>query len=126
MREKEGKGKMATSEYEMDSENGHLWGSIAAGVLIGVVVGGACALLFAPKSGAQTRADIGQAVDDLKERTEKVIDDLQVSASELVTQSKSVLEQTRENIIRSVEAGKEAYVQKKDELTSQLDTPSGA
>ena len=31
------------------------WGSFGLGVLVGAVVGGAIALLFAPKSGEETR-----------------------------------------------------------------------
>jgi gas vesicle protein len=111
---------MGNSEYEMESE-GHVWTSVLAGVAIGFVVGASLALLFAPKSGEQLRSDIGGAVDGLKDKAEQVLDDLQGSASDLVTRSKSTLEKTRENIVRSVEAGKEAYVQKKDELTAQLE-----
>jgi gas vesicle protein len=108
------------SEYEMESE-GHAWTDMLVGAAIGFVVGASLALLFAPKSGVQFRADIGEAVEDLKDKAEQVLDDLQGSAAELVNRSKETLEQTRENIVRSVEAGKEAYVQKKDELTAQLE-----
>jgi gas vesicle protein len=107
---------------EIGMEDGHVWGSILAGVVIGALVGGALALLFAPKRGTELRTDLTGAVDDLKDRAEQVIDDLQASASDLVTRSRDVLDRTRENIARSVEAGKEAYVQKKDELTSQLES----
>ncbi len=115
-----------TDSYEMEgynrnNNNGHFWGNVAAGVLIGVVVGGGLALLFAPKSGPDTRADLEGAVGDLKSKAEQTLDELQGSASGLVTRSKNVLDQTRENIVRSVEAGKEAYVQKKEELSAQLD-----
>lgn len=106
---------------ETERDNGHFWGSILAGVVIGVLVGGGLALLLAPKSGTRTRADLEGAVGDLKGRAEQVIDELQTSASGLAARSKNVLDQTRENIARSVEAGKEAYVQKKEELTSQLE-----
>jgi gas vesicle protein len=109
------------SEYQMEPED-HVWASVAAGAVIGFVVGGALALLFAPKSGVQLRADLGDAVDDMKDKAEQVIDGIQGSASQLVARSKAVLDQTRENIVRSVEAGKEAYVQKKDELTAQLES----
>jgi gas vesicle protein len=109
------------SEYEMESD-GHVWTNVLAGVAIGFVVGASLALLFAPKSGAQLRTDLGDAVDGLKDKAEQVLDDLQGSASELVSRSRSTLEQTRENIVRSVEAGKEAYTQKKEELTSQLES----
>jgi len=111
-----------TETYAREDDNGgHFWGSVAAGVLIGAVVGGGLALLFAPKSGPHLRADLEGAVGDLKSKAEQTIDDLQGSASGLVTRSKDILDQTRENIVRSVEAGKEAYVQKKDELSAQLD-----
>jgi gas vesicle protein len=106
---------------EYDGESGHVWSSIVAGVVIGTVVGGVIALLFAPKAGRQVRADLEGAVDDLRDKAEQAIDDLQASASDLVVRSRDVLERTRENITRSVEAGKEAYVQKKEELTSQLE-----
>lgn len=103
-------------------EEGHYWGSIAAGIVIGALVGGALALLFAPKPGVEIRADLGEAVDDLKDKAEQVIDDLQASASDLVTHSREILDRTRDNLSRSVEAGKEAYVQKKEEMTSQLES----
>ncbi len=109
-----------TIVVEVD-ENGHVWSSILAGVIIGAVVGGALALLFAPKAGTEVRADLETALDDLRDRAEQVIDELQTSASDLVVRSRSLLDQTRDHIARSVEAGKEAYVQKKEELTSQLE-----
>lgn len=106
----------------IEEQNGLGWGNIVLGAVIGVVVGGALALLFAPKAGSELRADLGDAVDDLKDKAEQVIDDLQASASDLVTRSRTLLDQTRDNISRSVEAGKEAYSQKKEELTAQLDS----
>lgn len=109
------------SENGNDGGNGHVWGSILAGVVIGAAVGSALALLFAPKSGNELRTDLGGAVDDLKDRAEQAIDDLQASASDLASRSREVLDKTRENLVRSVEVGKQAYSQKKDELTAQLD-----
>ena len=103
------------------ADEDHVWTSIAAGVAIGLVVGGALALLFAPKPGAQLRTDLSGAVDDLKDRAEQVIDDLQASASDLVARSRDVLDRTRDNIARSVEAGKEAYQQTKEDLSAQLE-----
>ena len=106
-----------------DENNGGLpfWSSVAAGAVIGVLVGGGLALLFAPKAGRETRSDINTALDDLKVRAEQVLDDLQDSTANLSTRSRQVIEQTRENIVRSVEAGKDAYSDKKQEMTSQLE-----
>ena len=108
------------SDYQED--DGHVWGSVLAGIMIGALVGGALAILFAPKAGMELRSDLGGSVDDLKDKAEKVIDDLQAQASDLVERSRAILDQTRDNLTRSVEAGKDAYVQKKDELTAQLDS----
>jgi gas vesicle protein len=136
----------AASEYEMDAEEaaeevlaalqaaaadnpdggaGRVWGNILTGAVIGLVVGGGLALLFAPKRGSELRSDLGGAVDDLKDRAEQVLDDLQGSASDLMVRSRAALDQTRENLIRSVEVGREAYTQKKDELTARLEPTGG-
>jgi Gas vesicle protein len=101
--------------------NGRVLGSILAGVVIGLAVGGTLALLFAPKSGKELRGDIEEALEGVKERTEQVLDDLQESAANLRDRSRTLLDSTRENIVRSVEVGKEAYVQKKQELTGKLE-----
>ncbi len=106
---------------ESNNDSFPLWASVAAGALIGVVVGGGLALLFAPKSGAETRSDLNQALDDLKVRAEEALDDLQESTVTLSARSRQIIEETRENIVRSVEAGKDAYADKKQELTSQLE-----
>lgn len=99
-----------------------VWVNVAAGVVIGFVVGGALALLLAPKSGVQLRGDIGDALDDLKDKAEQMVDDIQVSAADMVARSRSMLDDTKENLVRSVEAGKEAYTQKKEELTAKLES----
>ena len=105
----------------MDEENNFPWGSIVAGAAIGVLVGGSVALLLVPKTGSETRADLNDALDDLKLRAEQALDELQESTAHLSARSRQVIEQTRENIVRSVEAGKDAYADKKQELTSQLE-----
>ncbi len=112
---------MSSDEYEVEDGGGLGLGNILAGVAIGVVVGGGLALLFAPKPGVELRGDLGDAVDDVRARAEQLIDDLQNTTQDLVTRSRTAVEQTRENLVRSVEAGREAYTQKKDELTAQFD-----
>jgi gas vesicle protein len=45
-------------------------GSFITGLLAGVVIGGAIALLYAPKSGKETREQIRQKLDDLEKEFE--------------------------------------------------------
>lgn len=88
-----------------NAQEARLWGSVAAGVVIGLLVGGSLALLFAPKTGDKLRADLGDALDDLKDRAEKAVDDVQANVATARVRSRVALEQTRENLVRSVEAG---------------------
>lgn len=126
----------AASEYDMDARDEGLaasttpatsdappvWVSVAAGAAVGLAVGGALALLFAPKPGSELRAELGERVDDLRDRAERTMDTLQESAADLIVRSRTTLEETRENLVRSIEAGKDAYEHKRDELTARLDS----
>jgi gas vesicle protein len=114
-------GRQTMSKYEIQSDERD-WNAFLYGAAIGFVVGGAAALLFAPKSGDELRGDIGEAIEELKDRAEKTVDELQVTAADIVSRSRQTIEETRENLVRSVEAGKEAYALKKEELTAQLDS----
>lgn len=100
----------------MQEENdGHIFTNIATGVVIGLAVGGILGLLFAPKPGAELR-------EDLKDKTEEAMDRLQEATSDLVTRSKELAIQTKENLAHSLEAGKNAYSEKREELMAQLDS----
>ena len=100
---------MAKKVWETVNKNDGLWGSIAAGAILGFVIGGTVALLYAPKSGRELRGDLEDAADDIKSRAEEALDDLGERAAEIAQSSRTLLEETRENLIRSMEAGREAY-----------------
>lgn len=77
--------------------------------LLGLGVGVGIGMLFAPKSGQETREMIknkaGESSDYLKQRTA----DLKQSASEWVDKGKEALGRQRDNIADAVEAGRQAY-----------------
>jgi len=58
------------------------WTSFGLGVLAGAVVGGVVALLYAPKSGKDTRAFIGEKVSDIKHTVGEKIGDMRHIAGE--------------------------------------------
>jgi gas vesicle protein len=72
---------------EKTKMNKEQWGSFGVGILAGAVVGGVVALLFAPKSGKETRKLIKdktmEVVDTVKEKTGGVIDVFKDGASEI-------------------------------------------
>ncbi len=63
------------------------------GLLAGAVVGGVFAMLYAPKSGKETRHLIKdkttEFVDTLKDETSEVIDDVKEAASEVSRRGKA-------------------------------------
>ena len=77
--------------------------------LLGLGVGVGIGMLFAPKSGQETREIIknkaGEGTDYLKQRSA----DLKHTAGEWVDKGKEALGRQRDNIVDAVEAGRQAY-----------------
>jgi gas vesicle protein len=77
--------------------------------LLGLGVGIGIGMLFAPKSGADTRQLIkdktGEGTDFLKQRGTELRD----SAGDLLAKGKEALNRQKETITDAMEAGKQAY-----------------
>ena len=77
--------------------------------LLGLGVGVGLGILFAPKSGEETRGMIkdkaNEGSDFLKQRSA----DLKQNASEWVDKGKEVLSKQKDTLADAVEAGKQAY-----------------
>ena len=77
--------------------------------LLGLGVGVGIGMLFAPKSGQETREIIknkaGEGTDYLKQRST----DLKQSASEWVDKGKEALGKQKDNFADAMEAGRQAY-----------------
>ncbi len=77
--------------------------------LLGLGVGVGLGMLFAPKSGKETREIIrnkaGEGTDYLKQRGEEI----KQSAAEWVDKGKEALGRQKNNIADAMEAGKQAY-----------------
>lgn len=77
--------------------------------LLGLGVGVGIGMLFAPKSGAETRETIkskaGEGADYIKNRT----GDLRQTASEWVDKGKEAINRQKENLNDAVDAGRQAY-----------------
>lgn len=76
---------------------------------LGLGIGVAVGILFAPKAGDETRELIkgkaGEGRDYLKRRSE----DLRSSAGDLVDRGKSAVQRQKEQLAAAVDAGKQAY-----------------
>jgi gas vesicle protein len=89
-------------------------GEKALYLLLGAAIGAAAALLFAPRSGEETRKLIAskarEGADIISNRTKAVAG----KTSEYVERGKEVLQQQRDQLAAAIEAGKQAYREEKE------------
>jgi gas vesicle protein len=76
---------------------------------LGLGLGVACGLLFAPKSGSETRDLLLSKADEGKEYLKKHASDLRESAGDVIEKGKNVVSRQRDNLSSAMEAGKQAY-----------------
>ena len=86
-----------------DSGNGIAW--FLAGLGIGAIVG----ILYAPKSGAETRETLRRSAEDGRDYVVTGARKAREQANEWVDRGRDVLNQQKETLVQAVQAGKQAY-----------------
>jgi gas vesicle protein len=76
---------------------------------LGLGLGVAVGLLFAPKSGSETRDLLLTKADEGKEFLKKRSTELRDSATDAIEKGKSAVTRQRDHLSAAVEAGKQAY-----------------
>jgi gas vesicle protein len=92
-----------------DSGSGSKLSYFLAGIGIGTLVG----ILFAPKSGEETREYLSQRADEGKEYAQRKARELRERADDLVQRGKQAATRQKESISAAVDAGREAYQREK-------------
>ena len=85
-------------------------GSKVSFFLVGLGVGALLGVLFAPKSGEETRDYLTKRADDGRECAQKKARELRERADELIERGKDVAARKRESISAAVDAGREAFL----------------
>jgi gas vesicle protein len=106
-------------------------GDLLKGLIIGGLIGAALGILYAPKSGKETREDIARKTEELldkaKEEYEKAVTkskaayesavkrfkELEVSAKEKVAESAEAVQENKNRLKKALDAGVEAYREEK-------------
>lgn len=88
--------------------------------LLGLGIGTALGILFAPKAGPDTREFLLAKADDSKEYLKRKSVELKDNATEIVDRGKSKILQQKDNLTAAVEAGKQAY---REATTAQAPAP---
>ena len=73
----------------------------------------ACRILFAPKSGEETREYLTQKADEGKEYAQRKARELRERADDLVARGKQVASRQKDSISAAVDAGRDAYQREK-------------
>jgi gas vesicle protein len=108
--------KTRTPEMENIQQRTHPAKPILGGFLVGSVIGVATALLFAPRSGEETRAEIRHKAEELRDRTTETVKDT-------VSQAKSKVYEIKDTVVEKTEELKQRG---KHTVNRQLDNVSEA
>ncbi|MBM4146949.1 MAG: YtxH domain-containing protein [Nitrospira sp.] len=104
---------------------------IAGAFLIGGVIGAAVALLYAPKSGRETRKDIARTARKVKKETVHLVDDaidsindfaddVKDKVSDIIDQGKDLSESAKKEILKNLEDGQKTIEKQKKRIIDAL------
>jgi gas vesicle protein len=85
-------------------------GSKVSYFLVGLGVGALVGVLFAPKSGEDTREYLSKKADEGKDYAQRKARELRERADELIERGKDVAVRRKDSLSAAVEAGREAYL----------------
>jgi gas vesicle protein len=77
--------------------------------IVGLGIGTLVGILFAPKSGEETREFLTQKADEGREYAQKKARELRERAEDLIERSKEIINREKGSLAAAVEAGKETY-----------------
>lgn len=81
--------------------------------LVGLGIGALIGILFAPKSGEETREFLAQKAEEGKDFAQKKAREIRDRAEDLVDRGKQVAMRQKESFSAAVDAGREAFQREK-------------
>jgi len=88
-------------------------GSKVTYFLVGLGVGALVGILFAPKSGEETREYLSLKADEGRDYAQRKARELRERAEDIVERSKQAASRQKETLSAAVDAGREAYQREK-------------
>jgi gas vesicle protein len=104
---------------------------IVGAFLLGGTIGALLAILYAPKSGRETRKDISRAARRVKRETVDLVDetiegindfasDIKDKVSDIIEQGKELSDNAKKEIIKNLEHGQRAIEKQKKRIIDAL------
>jgi gas vesicle protein len=91
--------------------------------LAGIGIGTAVGVLFAPKTGQETRDSLLSAAEESRDRVQERARRVQEQAQQWAERGKEVISQQKENLRSAFEAGRQAYRDATQESNPEPSTP---
>ncbi len=88
-------------------------GSKISFFIVGLGIGALVGILFAPKSGEETREFLTQKADEGREYAQRKARELRDRAEDILERGKTVATRQKDSISAAVDAGREAYTKAK-------------
>ena len=88
-------------------------GSKVSFFLVGLGIGALIGILFAPKSGEETREFLSQKADEGREYAQRKARELRERAEDILERGKTVAVRQKESLSAAVDAGRDAYQREK-------------
>jgi gas vesicle protein len=88
-------------------------GSKVSFFLVGLGIGALVGILFAPKSGEETREYLAQKADEGRDYAQRKARELRERADDIIERGKGVAARQKESLTAAVDAGREAYQREK-------------
>ena len=88
-------------------------GSKISYFLVGLGIGALVGVLFAPKSGDETRDYLSKKADEGKEYAQRKARELRERAEDLVERGKQVASKQKDSLTAALDAGRDAYDREK-------------
>jgi len=95
-------------------EQSNSWGSLVAGMIVGLAIGGALSLLYAPKPGKELRSDIGRKLEELKDYVDQ-------TARQVTQTAKERLAEMRSDLATAVEGARATAAEHAAELSRRAE-----
>ncbi|HXW55461.1 MAG TPA: YtxH domain-containing protein [Candidatus Cybelea sp.] len=84
-------------------------GSKVSFFVVGLGIGALLGILFAPKSGEETRDYLTSKADEGRDYAQRKARELRERAEDLIERSKEIMSKQKDAIASAVDAGKETY-----------------
>lgn len=91
-------------------------GKFFGGVIVGTVIGAAVGVLFAPRSGKETRQVLKRSAKELPKLAEEVSANVQYQADRLTVQAQRTIDEALIRLQEAITTGQEASRKLQDEL----------